>query len=291
MNEATPELLVLEIEALIERNRTSRARDRLQQALTSYPNHPELLLQSAWVDFMEDRNQDALATVRQVLVQEPENQLARFLLFKLLAEDKKLAEAEKIIVELLREEPEHAPYYGQYAWLMLQAAKFDKAHALASEGWRNDPDDVDCLIAHALCDFIEQPSGATSQALQQLLVHHPQSLQTMALIMVALEDRGDHRAALRIAQEMVRAQPDNRAIIEAAAEMKALTHWSMLPLWPMQRWGWAASIALWFMMIVTIRVLGPVSPGAVGILAICFLAYVVYSWVWPPILRRWIIRV
>jgi hypothetical protein len=67
----------------------------------------------------------------------------------------------------------------------------------------------------------------------------------------------------------------------------------MLPLWPMQRWGWGAAIGLWLAINVILRVLA--SQGAEWAdltiaLSFGFLAYVIYSWVWPPLLRRWMVR-
>jgi tetratricopeptide (TPR) repeat protein len=239
---------------------------------------------------MADANDAALATVRQVLAQDLDNQSARLLLFELLTEKNNLGEAEQVIVELLRDYPEHAHYYGRYAELMIRAMHFQKARALADEGIRYDPDDPGCLAARTICDFIEQRAGASSHSMQQLIVRYPQSVRTLILILVALQDRGDHRGALRIAQELVRAQPDNANFVQLAAELKANAHWSMLPLWPMARWGWGASIALWLLGTGAIRILGQSHPVAALAVAVCFVTYVIYSWVWPPLLRRWMTR-
>jgi tetratricopeptide (TPR) repeat protein len=281
-----PQLIVAEVEALLERRRTAQAKARLAEGLRHYPNHPDLLLQLGWADYMAGNNAAALATVRQVLAQDVESQSARLLLFELQLAGGDLGNAEHVIVHLLRDYPEHAPYYGRYAELLIRAILLPKARALAEEGLKYAPDDAGCLAARATCDFIEQRSGATSHSLQQLLVRHPQSIRTLALVLVALQDRGNHREALRIAQELVRAQPDNDEFARIAAELTATTHWSMLPLWPMLRWGWAASIALWLVVSASIRILGKSHPDAALVLAMCFLAYVIYSWVWPYFLRR-----
>jgi tetratricopeptide (TPR) repeat protein len=290
MSNTTPQLLVGEVEALLERRRTAQAKARLRAALQDYPNHPELLLQSAWADYMDDDSDAALATVRQVLVQKPENQSARLLLFELLIEKNKLSDAEQVIVQLLRDYPKHAPYYGRYAELMIRAMKLAKARALSEEGLKYDPDNAGCLAASTLCDFIEQRQGAASHSLQQLLVRHPEAMRTLVLILAALQDRGDHRGALRIAQELVQAQPDNDNLAQLTAELKATTHWSMLPLWPVLRWGWGASIALWLLGAAAVRIVGRSDVAAAAILAFCILGYVIYGWAWPPLLRRWIAR-
>ncbi len=290
MSTQSPQVVAAEVRALLERRRIVQAKARLREALQENPDHPDLLLQSAWADYMADDNAAALATVRQVLLTDPESHSARLLLFELQTERNQLSDAEQTIVQLLHDLPEHAPYYGRYAELMLRAMQLPKARALAEEGLKYAPDDAGCLAARALCDFIEQRRGTPSHSLQQLLLRHPQSIRTLLLILVAMQDRGDHRGAYRIAQELVRLQPDNKAIIEMAARLKVTTHWSMLPLWPFLRWGWGAAIGFWLIGGAAVRFIGQQNPGLGGILAICILAYVIYSWVWPPILRRWIAR-
>jgi tetratricopeptide (TPR) repeat protein len=291
MNVSSPQIVIGEVRALLERRRTAQAKARLKGALQEHPDHPELLLQSAWADYLDDDNAAALQTVQQVLVSDPHSHSARLLLFELEVENGKFPDAELIIIALLRESPEHAPYYARYAELMMRTMRLPKARALAEEGLRSDPDNAGCLAALALCDFIEQRPGATSHSLQQLLVRYPQSSRTLLLILVALQDRGDHCGAYRIAQELVRSQPDHKPYIQIAADLKATSHWSMLPLWPLMRWGWAASIGLWVLGIGAVRVLGQSNPAAAGILGLCIFAYAVYSWVWPPLLRRWMGRV
>jgi predicted Zn-dependent protease len=290
MTNPAPEVIAHEVSALLERRRIVQARARLKTALQEFPDHPDLLLQSAWTDYLADDNAAALATVRHLITRDPENQRVRLLLFKLLIETGKLAEAESVILDLLRQYPEHPPYYGRYAELMIHAMQLVKARALAQEGLKYDPDDANCLTALALCDFIEQPGAAAAHSLQQLLVRHPQSQRTLALVAFALNDRGDQKGAFRIAQELVRAQPDNPEFVRLAMELKAATHWTMLPLWPMMRWGWAASVGLWVTGIVAVQVMARINPAVAGILVIVIVLYAIYSWIWPPILRRWIAR-
>jgi predicted Zn-dependent protease len=286
MQPSDPDHVVDQVSALIERRRTQQARLLLKPALASHPDHGGLLLQAAWIDYLDDRYDEALAGVRHVLTDEPHNQSARVLYFELLVQKKEHREAERVILELLREYPEHAHYYGRYASLMLDTLKIGKARQLAHEGLKYDADDAECLALQAICDFIEQPAGATSHALQQLLVRHPQSVRTLLLVAAALEERGDQRGAYRILQELVRAQPDNDHLVGMARQLKVNTHWSMAPLWPLQRYGWAGSVGLWLAAVIGLRLVARASPPLAGTLAIVFIVYVIYSWTWPALLKR-----
>lgn len=286
METSSVQQVLQQVAALLERRRTTQARALLQPALAAHPAHSGLLLQAAYVDYLEDRIDDAMRTVRQVLAADPDLPAARELYFALLELKDQHVEAERVIIELLREYPERAEYYGRYADLMLRTLNFEKAKQLAHEGLKYDPDDAVCLAARTLCEFIEQPAGDTSRGLQQLLVRHPESVRTLVLVAIALQQRGDLRGARRVAQELVRAQPDNEGLVEFARALTVSAHWSMRPLWPMQKWGWGASFALWLFAIVGVRVIGQYDQAAAGIFAIVMLLYVIYSWVWPPILKR-----
>lgn len=290
MNTDSPEQIIAEIEILLERRRIAQAKTRLSMALQRFPNNPELLFQAAFADYLDDNNEGARACLQQLLNQDPENVRARHLLFELEMENNNFSSAEQLIIQLLHDYPEEASFYGRYADLMIRTMNLQKARALSLEGLKYDPEDTACLLSHSLCDFIERPSNETSQSLQTLLRNDPKSIHTLTLVVAAKEDRGDHRGALLLAQELVRARPDNASLVEMAAEFTARTHWSMLPLWPMLRWGWSASIAIWLGSVAIIQILLRIMPAAAGIFAVIFLIYVVYSWAWPPLLRRWVIR-
>lgn len=285
MSAMAPDDVVRQVDALLQRRRTDLARSLIAPALASHPDHTALLLQSAWIDYLDDRHDEATRLVRQVLLVEPTSESARLLYFELLIEEEKNVDAERVIIELLREFPEDASYYGRYANLMLRTLNLTKALQLAREGLKYDPDNVECLAAQATCECIDDPNAA-SHGLQQLLVRHPQLIRTLIMVVVALDQRGDVRGAKQVAQELVRAQPDNVHLVDLARQLNVKGHWSMLPLWPVQKWGWGASFAIWIFAIVGIRALDKVSPTASGVFAVMMLIYVVYSWVWPPLLRR-----
>src|SRR5690606_37206825 len=65
--------VVEQVAALLQRRRTSQARALLQPALAAHPQHAGLLLQAAYVDYLDDRIDDAMRTVRQVLAADPDH--------------------------------------------------------------------------------------------------------------------------------------------------------------------------------------------------------------------------
>ena len=269
----------------IERRRLADAKRVLAQALTQYPQDPDLLYQSAQAEWLGDENETAEKTVRQVLVANPEHAPARQLLALILVEREEYADAELLLIGLLREYPESAELYGRYSQLMLRTLHLEKAEQLAREGLRYDPADDECLMATALCETAR--SGARpNAALQKLLAAHPESMSSVHALVVALVDSGRIAEAHHIAQGAMRADPANEHLVTLVRELRIQNHWSMKPLWPLQKWGWGASVAMWIGGIVMIRALSKTAPELAGPVAFTWLGYCIYSWVWPPLVRR-----
>ena len=99
------------------------------------------------------------------------------------------------------------------------------------------------------------------------------------------------KEALRISQEVLRQQPDSQPVVDLVIALKTASHWTMVPLRPIQKWGWGGSIGIWFVVVLLLRGLRDTPYEAVTTpIALVFLAYVLYSWIWPPILKRWMAR-
>jgi tetratricopeptide (TPR) repeat protein len=277
---------IAQIAALLERRRLDQARALLKPALENQPDHLGLILQSAWLEFLDDSPAVAMQSVRHVLASEPENASARFLYFQVLTELENYVEAERTIIGLLSDFPEEAHYYGRYADVMLRTLHFEKAMRLAREGLRYDPDDIACLTTQTICEFITHPTSRSNEGLQRLIVQYPQSTHTIRLVVIALVQRGDYSGAHRLSQELVRHDPQSESIVELARTLKIENHWSMLPLWPLRRYGWGASAAIWLLGVLGTRALSQVDPTLAAVFVTAFLIYVVYSWVWPSALRR-----
>jgi tetratricopeptide (TPR) repeat protein len=283
-----PAAVAAQAGALLDRRRTDQARALLAPALARHPDDTGLLYESARADYLEDANGRARDTLAHVLRLAPGDVNARWLLFLAQMDDGQLADAELLVIELLREHPQHAPFYAGYCRLMLRALDFEKARALVDEALRHAPDDDACLRARTLCDLID--GRGDSAALGRLVAQDPSDVYTLRLVVSALSQRGRLRQAHRLAQELLRSQPGDAQLLELVQTLATATHWSMVPLWPMQRWGWTASIALWVGAIALLQLMRRVAPEQTGVVSVVVLGYVAYSWIWPPLLRRWIRR-
>lgn len=276
--------------ALIDRRRYGMARGILSSALSAYPEHPELLYLLAFVDYSEKRFASAEQTVSSVLVNAPKHYGARTLAAALCEEGRRFAEAERIWIDLLQDYPEDADCYAGYADLMLRTLHLEKAWRLVQEGLRLEPEHSRCLFTACLLQVIQGRSlSKEGEHLQQLLQQHPEKTSSLMTLIIALEQRGENRAALRVAEQLLTMHPDSPHFVELVRVLRRNTHWSMLPLYPMLRWGWGGAIALTLGGMIGLRVLSHTVPlDVANTVAYVWLAYCLYSWVWPSLLKRFI---
>lgn len=106
---------------------------------------------------MEDRLDDALATVGRILEIDPGSYSARFLLARIRTEQKRFAEAEAAAIELLKDFPKEPSLYALYARIMLQTFNVEKADRLAAEALRRDPRRQDAEMLRAKLEDV--PTG------------------------------------------------------------------------------------------------------------------------------------
>ena len=283
-----PQTVAAQASELLDRDRIAQARQLLAPALREHPSHIGLLYELARADYLADDNDAARTALASVLAQDPRHVNGRVLLCQIEQEAGNLARSEELLLDLLREDPAQDLFYALYARLMLRALNFDKASRLADEALRLDPQSDAGLRARALCDLVMQKDGQPSVSLSRLVAGNPNDLRTMHLVVVALIHARRTREAHQLARELLRANPHNTAALELVRALRVDTHWSLAPLWPLQRWGWSGSIGLWLGSLLLLRVLGRTAPAWVGPVATALLVYVAYSWIWPPLLRRWL---
>lgn len=286
----TPRAYALQLDGLIERSRYAQARSLLGDALQHYPDDASLLFASAHIDYLTDDSQAARRTLQQILSRDPEDYLARSLMVNLHQDAGELEQAEAVLLELLREYPEAAFQYARYAMLMYRTMHIEKAKQLAHEALRLDPNQELALTACLIGDMIDGRPGAERASLASLMQGHPESETTARMLITYLVGRGRYHAAKRIAIELLKLYPHSRDVLELVVQLEALSHWSMLPLWPFNRFGWVASAGFYFVMLLAMNFIRRAAPLAGDLAFYTLLGYCAYSWIYPSLLTRWLKR-
>lgn len=278
--------LAFEAHRWMERGQWQRARDALRRGLGQAPEDVDLLYAQARLDFLSETS-DALASTLEVLALAPEHAGAQLLLARIHGEQGRHAEAEHVLLDLLRESPEDTDLHCHYAFLLLRAGQLAKARALANQAARRAPDDLLVLSTLALLDLAEGRAPRHMDALGKMLDLYPEAETTLRTLAFSLAERMQLDAAREAAALLVRRSPNDRDAVHLAATIAYLGHWSMRPMYPMLRWGWAGSFGLYGGFIaLTLLGRGLLSPPLLLAVSMCWLAYAIYSWVYPPLLKR-----
>ena len=277
-----------QIERLLEVKKLDHAARMLAEAFASAPDHVDNHYYAARIAYDRKRYAEAASELERVLGERPQHTLARLLFVSVSIEQKRYAEAEQLLVGLIREHPESGPLYAKYAWLMLLTLNVDKARALTEEALRLSPEDslpqsLDLLVA--LIDGRRERAG---DRLRELIANDPESHHVAGMLVMVLADERRYQEALPIAQEILRADPNDPDALETVIRLKAASHWVARANWPNERFGWGGAIATWALAVVGMQVLGRYDPTAALVFAASWLCYVIYSWVHQPLLRRWL---
>jgi tetratricopeptide (TPR) repeat protein len=272
---------------LVERRRFDQAEALIGTALRNNPENRTLLYYSAYIYSEQERYEDAESTLKKLLGQEPDNFAAGFLLASVYKDLKRYAEAEDLIIELIRQNPESSDCYRLYAEIMLETLYVKKAEKLAAEAVRIEPDNISAQAVAVICNVIKGDKAEYQQSLAELVRNYPEAFTTSSMILVVLYEQKKHREALRIAQELLRCDPNNEFLVEMIKELRISTHVTMIPLLPIIKYGWHASAVLYIIGIVGCYTASKYLPREASSLIISgWLLYVIYSWIYPPILRK-----
>ena len=127
--------------------------------------------------------------------------------------------------------------------------------------------------------------------MNDLMQRDPESKSTMYMLLHVLSSNNRNKELEEVAKQLLRADPNDEHVLDMLLYTKSQNHWSMIPLRPLQKYGWGASIAIWVGAIVGFRALDHLGMDSIaGPIALIFIAYVIYSWVWPSLLTRWMMR-
>ncbi len=272
---------------LLERRRYQQAENLIANALKGNPNNIVLLFYSALIYYETEQYDKSERTLGEIFAFDPQNEDARFLLASVYKELQSYSDAELLIIELIRDNPDSSRYYTLYANVMLETLHIDKADRLAREAIRLDPDDMSAQIVYVICEVVNNNKPEYQQRLFELVRSYPEAQASAAMILIVLYEQKKYSEALRIAQELLRGDPQNEMVVNMIKELRVLTHWTMLPLFPSLKYGWHASAVLWFVAIIAFQLSSHFS-SQMATLALVYgwLAYVLYSWIYPPFLRK-----
>ena len=278
----------LQIDRLIEVGRYAEARQRVFDALLTQPEDLELQISAARLETLDGDLDKAREHLKEVLCQSPSHFSARYLLYHIEVDSGRAAEAEQILVGLIRDYPEEADLFATYADLMLETLHLDKARNLVDEALRLDPECRSARISDVTLSAVEGQQQRADLQLADLIAEDPDAQDVILSLIQTLIDQSRPDEALRLSQELLRVQPDNVALVDLIVLLRAQGHVLGWPLRPLFRFGWAASGALWLGAVLAINFMRRTEATWALPFAGAYLLFVIYSWAYIPIMTRWL---
>lgn len=234
--------------------------------------------------FALNRLDEALDAAKSGLRVDPESALLLDLTARCHSARGDLAAAEQAVLAALRVDAEDAEMLALYALIAAKAGQLEKAKKLVAQARRVDPENTSALRVEAA---IAVSRGDDREALlrgQEMLALNPEDPHAHLLTGEVLHDRGDVDGAAEHLRTAVVNDPADPIAAEIARENLAWRHPLMWPLRPVQKFGpakvWIAGIVLLLTVRATKNTTLMLTVGLV------WLAYVLYSWVVPPLVRR-----
>lgn len=275
-------------EHFLQIEQPQRTLDILEEAGDLDLDDPRLWALRAMSLYQLERYPDAIRAIEVGLDVDPEDVHLLYLLCKSNAQLGRLAEAERAILGALQLAPETPILLLAYALLTARAGQIDKAERLVNEAARLDPENAGIATLRARLAWVRGNPTEAMQETQLALAADPENLAGRLMLGTILEEKGELQKADHHFRAAARINPSLAPLAEVARASQLQSHWLLLPLWPFQRLGaaqsWIGAIAI----IFGLRILK--LPTASGLFALFYLFLCVYSWVVPPLLKRWLQR-
>ena len=228
----------------------------------------------------------AALAARRGLARDPDDLLLLAGLSDALRDQDDLQGAEAALLHALRVAPQAPWLLTAYARLLATAGESAKAEQVLERAASLRPDDLDVLRTRAYLAFACGDDGRARRLAREALGHDPQDLGSHRLFGAASAVSGRSRDAERHLAVVAAASLGDRDARAAAVEARIAAHPALLPLRVISRWSpgvvWLFGIALVF---GATRLL---PPGPAGVVVFSWLAFIVWSWVGPPVVGRWV---
>ncbi|MFN0059509.1 MAG: tetratricopeptide repeat protein [Planctomycetota bacterium] len=280
-------------EHFLECKRCDLAERTLLDALRLAPQNSLLHCQLAWTYESWGRKADAEEAARTALELDPESANALAVLARLAARDGRHRDAERLYLDALRLAPLNPMLLLGYAALCQKVGQLEKSEQLARASLRSDPENA---RAHALLALVlseqKRARAADSASLRSLSLA-PDDDVSHYTRGIALFRAGRPFKARRYLREALRLDPTDPAIEEAYVRVDRYTRWTSLVMYywslliervPGQQYSVWAVFVVFFLTYKSIGV----SERAITIIAISYVALIVYTWIAEPLTSSWI---
>ena len=196
--------------------------------------------------------------------------------------------AERVLLDGLALAPTDVDLLCAYADLCLDNGQVDKAARLVDLAAAQEPHAPMVYAARVQVAFARGDDREAQRISQEFVGVYPDNPAAHALLGGVSAARGKVDDAYAGFRRAAATMPGEQAFAESALEMRIARHPLMLPLRPILRFG---PMKTWLVVVGTVLALRAAGVTVLaGLLGLTWLLYCVYSWVVPPLVRRWVRR-
>jgi tetratricopeptide (TPR) repeat protein len=196
--------------------------------------------------------------------------------------------AERALLDGLAMAPQDPDLLCAYARLCLADHQVDKAAKLVDRAAALAPHSPVVYAARVQVAFARGDDREAQRISREFVAAYPEDPAAHALLGSTSAARGQVGPAFAGMRQAAASAPGEQAYAESAMEMRIAKHPLLVPIRPILRFGplrtWVAAIVV----IYGLRALG--LPALAAVAAGLWLLLCVYSWVVPPLVRRWMRR-
>ncbi|HZN76093.1 MAG TPA: hypothetical protein VFC00_31060 [Micromonosporaceae bacterium] len=196
--------------------------------------------------------------------------------------------AERAALDGLALDPQDIDLLCCYARICMAAGQVDKAGKLVERAAAIQPNAAVVYGARVQLAFSRGDDRTAQRIAREFVAEYPESAAAHALLGGTSALRGQVNAADSGIRQAVAAEPTVDDYAQLAMETKLAKHPLLIPVRPFVRFGpvktWIAAVIVLF----GLRALGLYT--LLLVFSLTWIALCVYSWVVPPLVRRWVTR-
>ena len=266
------------------------AEKECRRALAEDPEDGSAMLVLGYALLGQHRNDEAEAEARAAIALLPHAQ-GFLLLSRALTQQGRHAEAERAVIDALRDDPIDSNAYECYGALLFKTGHIGRAERITRKALQFDPENAD---AHRLLAMILAESKKKHEALlhgEAGLRMEPDADSSHHALGIAMLQAGRPFKARQHLREALRIDPDEaaeRAYLEADKACRLI-------YLPMYYAGWLVLKIPGHFITLWVCVLGVYFVGrqfdttrdAARLMLLCYVVFVLYTWVVEPLTRLW----
>jgi tetratricopeptide (TPR) repeat protein len=196
--------------------------------------------------------------------------------------------AERALLDGLALAPDDVGLLCTYADVCAANGQVDKAEKLVARAAAVQPHAPLVYAARIQVAYARGDDRTAQRISREFVAEYPENAAAHALLGGTSAARGQVGPAYAGFRQAAAAAPTEQAWAESALDLRIARHPLMVPLRPILRFG---PLKTWVAAVVLIFGLRSAGLGALSaVVAVAWLLLCVYSWVVPPLVRRWVRR-